>query len=107
MKNRLLPGSSYKLLSTTYNQYGYELKTDSIGMQTGAFLTENQKQVQEAFYRTTVLDLKESSAVENGKRISIGQVKVTEVGEQLISNFSKRRQFTLQCEGRTALLTLG
>ena len=30
LKNRLLPGSSYKLLSTTYNQYGYELKTDSI-----------------------------------------------------------------------------
>uniref|UniRef100_A0A8W8MJ65 Uncharacterized protein n=1 Tax=Magallana gigas TaxID=29159 RepID=A0A8W8MJ65_MAGGI len=28
------------------------------------------------------------------------------VGEQLISNFSKRRQCTLQCEGRTALLTL-
>ena len=46
-------------------------------MQTGAFLTENQKQVQEAFYRTTLLDLKESSAVENGKRISIGPVKVT------------------------------
>lgn len=48
-------------------------------MQTGAFLTEKKKQVQEAFYRTTVLDLKESSAVENGKRISIGPVKVTEV----------------------------
>uniref|UniRef100_A0A8W8MI61 Uncharacterized protein n=1 Tax=Magallana gigas TaxID=29159 RepID=A0A8W8MI61_MAGGI len=28
------------------------------------------------------------------------------VGEQLISNFSKRRQCTLQCGGRTALLTL-
>lgn len=28
------------------------------------------------------------------------------VGEQLISNFFKRRQCTLQCEGRTALLTL-
>lgn len=48
-------------------------------MQTGAFLTENQKQVQEAFYRSTVLDLKEASAVENGKRISIGPVEVTEV----------------------------
>lgn len=48
-------------------------------MQTGAFLTENQKQVQEAFYKPTLLDLKESSAAENGKRISIGPVKVTEV----------------------------
>uniref|UniRef100_K1Q9C7 IMPACT-like protein n=1 Tax=Magallana gigas TaxID=29159 RepID=K1Q9C7_MAGGI len=77
-ENRLVPGSSYKLLSTTHNQYGYELKTDSIVMQTGAFLTENQKQVQEAFYKPTLLDLKESSAAENGKRISIGPVKVTE-----------------------------
>lgn len=25
LKNRLVTGSSYKLLSTTYNQYGYEL----------------------------------------------------------------------------------
>lgn len=46
-------------------------------MQTGAFLTENQKQVQEAFYRPTVLDLKEASAMENGRRISIGPVEVT------------------------------
>nr|XP_034316276.1 uncharacterized protein LOC117685827 [Crassostrea gigas] len=75
-------------------------------MQTDAFLIENKKQVQGVCYRLTVLDLKESSAVENGKRISIGPVKVTEVGEQLISNFSKRRQCTLQCGGRTALLTL-
>uniref|UniRef100_A0A8W8MQI1 Uncharacterized protein n=1 Tax=Magallana gigas TaxID=29159 RepID=A0A8W8MQI1_MAGGI len=30
LKNRLVPGSSYKLPSTTNNQYGYELKTDSI-----------------------------------------------------------------------------
>lgn len=48
-------------------------------MQTGAFLTENQKQVQEAFYKPTVLDYKELSAVENGKRISIGPVEVIEV----------------------------
>lgn len=48
-------------------------------MQTGAFLTQNQRQVQEAFYKPTLLDLKESSAVENGKRISIGPVEVTEV----------------------------
>uniref|UniRef100_K1RT18 Uncharacterized protein n=1 Tax=Magallana gigas TaxID=29159 RepID=K1RT18_MAGGI len=75
-------------------------------MQTDAFFTDNEKQVQGACYRLTVLDLKESSAVENGKRISIGPVEVTEVGEQLISNFSKRRQCTLQCEGRTVLLTL-
>lgn len=50
-------------------------------MQTGAFLTQNQRQVQEAFYKPTLLDLKESSAVENGKRISIGPVEV-------ISNYS-------------------
>lgn len=48
-------------------------------MQTGAFLTQNQRQVQEAFYKPALLDLKESSAVENGKRISIGPVEVTEV----------------------------
>uniref|UniRef100_A0A8W8ML62 Uncharacterized protein n=1 Tax=Magallana gigas TaxID=29159 RepID=A0A8W8ML62_MAGGI len=32
--------------------------------------------------------------------------KFHKFGEQLISNFSKRRQCTLQCGGRTALLTL-